>query len=191
MLCLSKRWTSRTGPSPRSLHRRVGPQGQRQAGLVGPPLAEVDQQRKPLPGVGELALVDDQSRVDGDVSIVAGGHGVEDLVERHDEMSKRLAQAQPQGQKGGGQRAGDGDRLAGQPFQRPGPAGHEHRPVTLADAGPAGAEHVEPAEMGVGVDADGGQFQLAGQGPAVERLDVLQLVREAVLARGILPWARA
>ena len=43
--------------------------------------------------------------------------------------------------------------------------------------------------MGVGVKADGGQFQFAGEGPAVERFDIDQLVDEAIrpgvdLARG-------
>ena len=40
--------------------------------------------------------------------------------------------------------------------------------------------------MRVGMDADGGQLQLRGQGPAIERLDVHQLVLEAVLAGGNL-----
>jgi hypothetical protein len=38
-------------------------------------------------------------------------------------------------------------------------------------------------QEGVGVDAEGGELELAGEGAAVERFDVHQLVRELVPAR--------
>ena len=37
--------------------------------------------------------------------------------------------------------------------------------------------------MGVGVDADGGDFQFAAERPAVERFDVLEFVDEAQAPR--------
>ena len=97
-------------------------------------------------------------------------------------MREIASQAQPQGQVGGGQRAGHGDRRRGQLGQRPRPAGDDHRAVAVAHARPARAEHVAVGQMGVGVQADGRQFQLAAEGPAVERLDIDQLVLEAVAA---------
>ena len=58
-------------------------------------------------------------------------------------------------------------------------AGDDHRAVAVAHAAAAWAEGVLVEQMGVGVDADGRDFQLAAQGPAIERLDVLQLVAES------------
>ena len=43
---------------------RVGAQGQRQTGLLEPPLAGIDDQLQSLVGVGQLAFVDNQSGVD-------------------------------------------------------------------------------------------------------------------------------
>ena len=85
----------------------VAAQGQRQAGLLEPPLAEVDDLVQALVAVVELPLVDDQAGVD-----LALGDGREDLVERHDDDRHVLAQAELERQVGGRQLAGDGDRLA-------------------------------------------------------------------------------
>ena len=113
----------------------VAPQRQRQAGLVEPPLAQVDDQHELLPGVGELAFVDDQAGVDGLALEVAGRDRVEDLVEGHDDVGKSAAQAKPQGQVGRGQRARHGDRRRGQVLQRPAaggrpPSGRSGRPCS-------------------------------------------------------------
>ena len=62
------------------------------------------------------------------------------------------------------------------------PPGDQHRAIAIAHAGPAGAKHVAIGEMGVGVQADGRQFQLAVKGPAVERFDIDQFVLEAIAA---------
>ena len=61
--------------------------------------------------------------------------------------------------------------------------GNDHRTVAVAHAGAARAENVAVAQVGVGVNAHGRQFQLALEGAAIERLDVDQFVREAIAAR--------
>ena len=47
---------------------------------------------------------------------------------------------------------------------------------------PQGQSMYRVGQIGVGVQADGRQFQLAGKGPAVERFDIDQLVLESVAA---------
>ena len=133
--------------------------------------------------VGELSLVDDQAGIDGAALVVAGNDGVEDPVEGHDHAGKRAAQAHPQRQVGGRERAGDGDGPLGKLPEGALLACDDHRPVTIAHAGPAGAEHVAVGQIGIGVKAEGGQFQFAGHGAAVERLDIDHLVPEPIAAR--------
>ena len=143
----------------------VGAQRQRQAGVLEPPLARVDDQFQPLVGVGQLPFVDDQPGVDAPAFVLPGRHGIENLVERHDDVVEIDAQAQPQGEIGGGAQARHGDRRAGQLVERHAPPGDDHRAVAVAHARPARAEDVAVAQVGVGVDADGRQFQLALQAP--------------------------
>ena len=94
--------------------------------------------------------------------------------------AKAVAQQQPQRQEGGRQFAGDGDPPVDQPLGIAGRAGDDHRPVVVADAGTARAQGVLVGDIRVSVQADGGQLQLAREGPLVQRLDILQLVREAI-----------
>ena len=61
--------------------------------------------------------------------------------------------------------------------------GNNHRTVPVAHAGAARTEDVAVAQVGIGVNAQRRQLQLAFQGAAVERLNVDQLVREAIGAR--------
>ena len=111
--------------------------------------------------VGELSFVDDQAGIDGRPSYVAGNGGVEDPVEGHDHVGKRPAQAHPQRQVSGRERAGDGDGPMGKLLEGAVLPGDDHRPVTVAHARPARAEHVAVGQISVGVKAEGGQFQFA------------------------------
>ena len=61
--------------------------------------------------------------------------------------------------------------------------GHDHRAVVVPHARPAGAKDVLVGQVGIGVQAEGRQLQFAREGPAVERLDIDQLVLEAEAAR--------
>ena len=61
-------------------------------------------------------------------------------------------------------------------------AGDDHRAVAVAHAAAARQQRVLVEQMRIGMDADGGDFQLAAQGPAIERLDVLQFVLEEQVA---------
>ena len=139
---------------------------------------------RPSCSIGELALVDDQPRVG-----LAVLHVLRDLVElttSYSNASPAFAQAKLQGEERGGQLAGDGDRLAAEVA----PASCGSRVTTI---GPylspmlraAARQGVLVGDVGVGVDGDGGDLQLALHRPLVERLDVLQDVLEAVAAR----WA--
>ena len=56
---------------------------------------------------------------------------------------------------------------------------------------PLGSRRVFVAQKGVGVDADRRHFQLAVEGPAIERLDVLQFVSELQLPVSSLSCASA
>ena len=54
----------------------------------------------------------------------------------------------------------------------------ERRAVAVAHARARGEQGVAVGQVGEGVDADGRDFELAAQGAAVERLDVLELMDE-------------
>ena len=158
----------------------LAPNGKRQAGLVEPPLARVDDQLQVLLGVGELTFVDDQPGVDRLAFVLAGNHDVQDPIEGHDHLAELHAQAQPQGQIGGREHAGHGDRRLAIGLQRLLRPRHEHGAIAIAHARPAGAQHVAVGQMGIGVQAQGRQFQLAAECPAIERFDIDQFVPEEV-----------
>ncbi len=74
-----------------------------QAGLVAPPLAEVEQFDEAVIGVGQLALVDDEAGIE-----LAGDDGGNDLVEG-DDGGLDLGGEELERQVSRGERAGDGD----------------------------------------------------------------------------------
>ena len=132
-------------------------------------------------------------------------HGGKNLVERHDdviEFLRRFAEPELQRQK----RAGHGSRH-GDFFLRDFLAGkflfcHEHRAVAVAHARAAGQQRVFVGDVGVGVDADGGNVEFAARGALVQRLDVLQdvlkmktvrrnqILRERVKHEGVIRVGR-
>ncbi len=61
--------------------------------------------------------------------------------------------------------------------------GDDHWSVAVAHACAAGAEHVEMAQLSVGVEGERGELQLAGEGAAVERFDIDEFVNELVRRR--------
>ena len=171
MLSLSSRltWPNQVGAEVAAHH--VAAQRQRQPRLLLPPHAEIDDEVQPLILERQLPLVDDKPRV-----IFSFLHRLEDLVEGQDFVGEPLRQQQAQGEERRGQRAGHGDAGGLQFLNRHRPAGDDHRPVAVAHAATAGQQGVLVEEVGVGVDADGGEVEFAAEGAAVERLDVLQLV---------------
>ena len=66
----------------------VGPQRQRQAGLVVPPVAQVDDQLQTAIAIGELPFMNDQAGVDRLALILARLDRIENLVERHDHVAE-------------------------------------------------------------------------------------------------------
>ncbi len=145
--------------------------------MLEPPLARVDDQFQLLVGVGQLPFVDDQPGIDASPLVLSGRHGVENAVEGDDHVIEIGAQTEPQGEIGRGAQPRHGNRGPGQLIERHGPPGHDHRTVAVAHARAARTEDVAIAQVGVGMNAQGRQLQLAFEGPAVERLDVDQLVR--------------
>ena len=117
----------------------VGAQRQRQAGVLEPPLARVDDQFQPLVGVGQLPFVDDQPGIDAPPFILPGRHGVENPVEGDDHVVEIDAQAEPQGEIGGGSQPGHGNRGAGQLVER-----HARRATTI---GPYRSPMLAPHEQ--------------------------------------------
>ena len=139
----------------------VGAQRQRQAGVLLPPVAQIDDELQVLLAERELPFVNDQPGVDRLAVVLAGHDGRNDLVERHFDAGKIRAQAQPQRQVRTGQLARHGDRAPRQLVDAHRLRGHDHRPVAVAHAGAAGAQNVFVVQESVGVNADGGELQLA------------------------------
>jgi hypothetical protein len=95
-----------------------------------------------------------------------------------------FAERQLEREEGGGEDAGDGDRLAlefGQ-FHRVG--GNDHGAVLVSHGRPAAHQRVLVGDVRIGVDRDGRDFELALATARVERLDVLEDVLEPVGALG-------
>ena len=113
-------------------------------------------------------------------------HGLENLVKRNDDkidLVRRQLQPELQRQKraGHGSRHGDFRPRQFRPAERR--FGHQHRPVAVAHARPAGQQRVLGADVSVGVNADGRDVQFAPRGALIQRLDVLQNVLELRIRR--------
>src|SRR5208337_3961530 len=86
-----------------------------------------------------------------------------------------------EGEIGGGERAGDGDFDAAQILGGERAGGDDHGTVALADAAAAAHQSVVVLEVGVGVEADGGDVvESVVAGAQVEGLDVGEGVSEAI-----------
>ena len=82
---------------------------------------------------------------------------------------------------GGGEGAGDGDLDAAEVFRVEGLGGDDHGAVALADAAAAAHQRVVVLEVGIGVEADGGDVVKGFvAGADVEGLDVAEGVVEAI-----------
>ncbi len=153
----------------------IAAQGKRQTGLLAPPLAEVEELEQAIAGVGELALVNDESSFK-----LAGDYGGDDLVERND-GGFDLGSEELESEVGGGEGAGDGDAGLLELGDRELAGRDDHGAVALADAAAAGHQGVLVLEVGIGVEADGGDIvESLVDGAVVEGLDVGKGMRELV-----------
>src|SRR6476660_3611838 len=89
--------------------KNVSAQRQWQTSVPLPPFAEVDNLRESRSGISELAFVNDQARIGAAVF-----YGVEDLVERHDDVLK-VSEIKSQRQICARHFAGDCDLSSAQP----------------------------------------------------------------------------
>ena len=139
----------------------VAAQRQGQAGLFVPPHAQVDQQVQAEGLIGELAFMDDQPGVGFAVAHVRG-----DLVEvddfvawnasprscpRHSCSVRNAVVSSP----------GMAMVLPRRVVERHRLAGDDHRAVLVAHAAAATGQGVFVGDVGIGVDGDGGDLQLA------------------------------
>ncbi len=119
--------------------------------------------RKPALRVGELAFVNDEAAVGA-----AGLHGVENSIERHDDVLEVVAQEKAQArERRSSSRPGSRSFSASGTIHRRRPDSvrrDHHRPVAVAHARAAGEQGVAVADVGVGVDGNGGDVQFAARG---------------------------
>jgi hypothetical protein len=167
----------------------VAAEGQGEVAGGGPPDAEVFDEAQALLLVGELTLVDEEPGVG-----LALEHGVGDLVEGGDGPvdvvggEAELGEAELHGEPGGGSDAGDGESFALEPGGGVGVGvsgvGDDDGAVAVAHGGAAGGEDVLFGDVGVLVDGECGDLELAALGALVEGLNVLHDVGE-VEATGV------
>lgn len=126
--------------------------------------------------------MDDQARLR-----FAGVDRLENPVKRNnDKIDHRCRQLQPelQRQKSAGHGPWHGDFSPRQISPAERFFGHEHRPIAIAHARPARQQGILPADISVGMKANGRNIQLAPRGPVVQRLDILQNVFKLKTAGG-------
>src|SRR5712692_6572091 len=157
----------------------VASEWQRQTGPLLPPNSQIDDQMKALVLKSQLTFMDDQAGI-----VSAFRHGGQDAVERNDKesvissRSETVREQQAKGQISGRQRPRNGDRGSLQITDGKRILGHHHRAVLVPHAASAGQKRVLVEKMGVGMNTDGRDLQLAPQGSAIERFDVLELMPE-------------
>ena len=95
---------------------------------------------------------------------------------------ERVAEQQLQREKRRCQRAGDGDLLTSQISDPHRLASDDHWAVVVSHARAASTQSVLVGDVGVAVQADGGQFEFAALRSVIQRFDVLQGVREAIVS---------
>ena len=153
----------------------VAAQREHEAGGLAPPYAQVEDLVEAARGVSELALVDDETGVE-----VAGQDLGDDLVEG-DGDGFDIGVEDFERQVGRGEGSGDGDLEFADLFGGQRLGGDDHGAVALSDAATAAHQGVRVLEVGVGVEADGGDVvEGLFAGAAVEGFDVAEGVVEAV-----------
>ena len=148
----------------------VATQGQRQSGLIAPPLAHVENAVQALAVEGELAFVNDEPGL-----VLAVEHLGNDLVEGND-LGSDIGREQLERQVRRGHGARHGDFAARDFVQRNVARGHDHGPVTLADASAAGHDGVLVLDVRIGVKGDRRDVVEAVHGFAIQGLDIAKRV---------------
>src|SRR3954463_15965192 len=122
--------------------------------------------------------MNDQSRIDRLSFILARDDRWNDLIEWNFEALEVSLQIQPQRQVGTSKLPGHRDATTAQLVRRHWFLSNYHRAVAVAHARAAGAKYIFIMQIGVRMNAHGRKLQLCRERPAVEGLDVDQLVRE-------------
>src|ERR1051326_7521934 len=103
---------------------------------------------------------------------------LDDFVKGYDDVSKVFAQTQSQSQIGGRKRTGHSNRESFKIFDRQLPPRDDHRPIAITHARPAWTEDIFIGEIGVSMNTDGRQLELARHCTAIERFDIDKLMAE-------------
>ena len=144
----------------------VAAERQRQpAGVVGPPLPEVDDLLQPFLGIRQLPFVNQQPHVG-----LALEHSLLNLVERDDHILE-VGLVEPQRQVGGGQRPRNGHAGAAD-LARSTLAAHDQRTVAITHAGAVRQQRVLVGEMGERMKRHRRHFIAPLERRAVQRLDI-------------------
>ena len=155
-----------TSRRPRSRRTTLPPSGSGRPVSRMPPGAEILPEVEPGVGVGELPFMDQQARPRRRPRSTA----VLDLVERHDHrVDVRLVELERQ--VGGGEEPRDGDLAPAERRARVGRrrlARHQPRAVAVAHRGAGRQQGVPVRQVGVGVDRDRRDLELAAPGALVE-----------------------
>ena len=152
----------------------VAPERQREAGLLLPPAAEVDDLVEPVVAERQLSLVDQEPGRG-----VARRHLLLDPVEwDRDGPGAGRPERQRERRSRPGTRGSDDDSPRRDVLAADRIPSHHDRTVPVAERGAVRQEHVAVGDVGVGVEGDGGDVELACHRAPVQRLDVGELVVE-------------
>lgn len=172
------------------LHSQISPdhiasQWQRQFRRLHPPLSQVQNLVQTINSIGQLSLMNDQSRIN--FSALNRGN---DLIKRNDLVLKvRLKQFE--GQKSGCPLAGNSNEALRELVSWKRTAADQNRPISLAHTGSAAEQRIALLKVSIRMDANSCHLIPACQGSFVQCLDIRQLVSELKLSCIYLPLAQS
>jgi len=151
----------------------IAAQGERKLRLLAPPLTKIERLDQAIIAIGELTFVDDESGIE-----LACNDGGDDLVEGNSD-GLHVGAEELQGKIGRGESSGDGDACLLDLVVRELARRYHHGAVPLAHRTAACHQGVGLLQVGIGVEADGGDIvKGVVDGALVQRLDVGERVRE-------------
>jgi hypothetical protein len=148
----------------------VSSQRERTPGHLLPPSAEVGDGVKVPVAVGQLSLVNHDSRL-----ALSALDRLEDAIERND-FRPHLGIPEPECQVCRGQTTGNGDRDTSEIVGSPGLPSDDHGTVSVPKARTGRHQHIAIGEISVTVKGQGGDLVSPLESCLIEGLDILQTV---------------